>query len=187
MKLVLDKVQIKLLMVVFAIVFILFGMLGTGIIKIESLWFIFPFMTIRISTVITAIFSFVIVLFLQQKTTYKTFYYALLAAIFSMALYEIVWYYIAVGFRGYEPRIFQFAALLGWVLLGVREVISKRPSRLSTGLYGVFLISMLLWVSSGFEFNDSGNSSFSISGELLNVVSKAALAFAYALHIGSKS
>ena len=187
MKIVLSKVQIKLLLTVFVIVFALSGMLVTGVIRIESLWFIFPFMAIRISTVITAIVGFVLVLFLQQKTTYKAFYYALLTVIFSMSLYEVVWYYIAVGFRGYELRFFEFAALFGWVVLGVREVISKRPSRLSSVFYGIFLISMLLWVGSGFNFNNLGDSSFSISGEILNIVSKTALTFGYALHISVRS
>ena len=84
-------------------------------------------------------------------------------------------------------RIFQFAALFGWVLLGIREVFTKRPSKLSTVFYGVFAISMVIWIGTGFQFNDLGNSSFSVSGEILNVVSKAALFIAYALHIGSSS
>jgi len=187
MKLILGKVQIRVVLGIFATSAAFLGMLIANIVRIESLWIIFPFMAMRISTMITALLSFVLVLFLQQKTTYKALYYALLAVIFSMGLYEIVWYYIAAAFRGYDLRIFQFAALLGWVMLGAREVVTKRPSRLSVLLYGVFVISMLLWAGTGFEFNDLGNSSFSISGEILNVTSKAALAIAYALHIGIES
>lgn len=187
MKSVLGKVQIKIVLIVFSMVVSFFGMLLTNIIRIESLWVIFPFMTMRISTMVTTILSFVLVLFLQQKTRYKLFYYAVIAVFFSMSLYEFVWYYIAAGFRGWNLRIFPFAALLGWVFLGIREVVSKRPSRLSMLLYTVFVISMLLWAGTGFEFNDLGNPSFSISGEILNVTSKAALAIAYALHIGIKS
>jgi hypothetical protein len=46
---------------------------------------------------------------------------------------------------------------------------------------------MVLWVGTGFEFNNIENSSISISGEILNITSKASLAIAYSLHIGTKS
>jgi hypothetical protein len=57
---------------------------------------------------------------------------------------------------------------------------------LSIVLYGVFIATMVLWVETGFNVNYLGNASFSIVGEALNVVSKGALAFAFAVHIGSK-
>lgn len=176
---------IKPVLIVFAVLVTLFVMVETKWVKIESLWFVFPFSEIRISTVVTAIACFALVLFLQRKNTLKSIYYALLTVIFSMGLFEIVWYYSAAAFRGWDLRIFQFAALFGWVLLGIREVYQKRPSKLSTVLYVVFAVSVLMWIGTGFGFNDLGNSSFSVSGEILNVVSKAALFIAYALHIGS--
>lgn len=176
---------IKPFLIVFAVLVTLFVMVETKWVKIESLWFVFPFSGIRISTVVTAIACFALVLFLQRKNTLKSIYYALLTVIFSMGLFEIVWYYSAAAFGGWDLRIFQFAALFGWVLLGIREVYQKRPSKVSTGFYVVFAVSVLMWIGTGFGFNDLGNSSFSVSGEILNVVSKAALFIAYALHIGS--
>jgi hypothetical protein len=181
------KENFKIVLIATVMIAVFLGLLIANIIKIEKIWFVFPIMTIRISTVITAMFSFMLVLFLQRNKSYKAFYYASLAVIFSMGLYEIVWYYIAAGFRGYEMRIFEFGALLGWVFLGVREVISKRPSKLSTLFYGIFMFSIVLWVGTGFVFNNIENSSISISGEILNITSKASLAIAYSLHIGTES
>ncbi len=56
---------------------------------------------------------FVLVLFLQRENTLKSIYYALLAVIFSLGLFEILWYYTAAAFRGGNLEIFQFAALFG--------------------------------------------------------------------------
>ena len=55
-----------------------------------------------------------------------------------------------------------------------------RRSRISR-----FAISFAIWLGTGFTFNDLGNSSFSVLGEVLNVVSKGSLFFAYAIHIGT--
>jgi hypothetical protein len=176
---------IKPILIVLLVLITLIVMIETNYVKIDNLWFVFPLSGIRISTVVTAIASFALVLFLQRKNTLRSIYYALLAVIFSMGLYEIVWYYRAAAFRGWDLRVFQFAALFGWVLLGIREVYRNPPSKISTILYAVFVISMLIWIANGFPFNDTGNPSFSVSAEILNVISKAALFFAYALHIGS--
>jgi hypothetical protein len=175
---------IKPALVVLAVVVTLVVMVETNWAKIEDLWLIFPLSGIRISTVVTAISCFALVLFLQRGNTLKSIYYASLAVIFSMGLFEIIWYFTAAAFRGWDLRIFEFAALSGWVFLGIREVYKKRSSKLSTMLYGVFVVSMVIWIGTGFQFNDAGNPSFSVSGEILNVISKAALFIAYALHIG---
>jgi hypothetical protein len=42
-----------------------------------------------------------------------------------------------------------------------------------------------MWIGIGFSFNDLGKPSFSVSAEILNVLSKAALFVAYAFHIGA--
>jgi len=111
----------------------------------------------------------------------------LLSVVFSLGLFEIVWFYTVAAFKGGNLEIFQFAALFGWVLLGIREVFTKRPSKLSTAFYGVFVISMAILIGTGFKYNDLGNSSFSVSNEILNVTSKTALFIACSLHIGLKS
>ena len=87
---------------------------------------------------------------------------------------------------GYELRIFQFAALGGWVLLGLKEVYPKKPPKVSLVLYGLFAAAMVLWVATGFEVNNLGDVKFSVTGEVFNVTSKAALGLAYAVHIGTK-
>jgi hypothetical protein len=102
-----------------------------------------------------------------------------------MALFEIMWYYSAAALNGWDLRIMQFAALFGWVLLGLIPISRKLPSKTSIVFYGVFVISFAIWLGTGFKFNDLGNSSFSFSAEALNVVSKGALFFGYAFHIGN--
>jgi hypothetical protein len=102
-----------------------------------------------------------------------------------MGLFEILWYYSAAAYRGWDLRIFQFAALAGWVLLGIREVFHTHPPKVSIVLYSIFVIALTIWLAIGFPFNDLGNSSFSVSGEILNELSKTALFFAYTFHIGS--
>ena len=168
----------------FLLSFLLAGMAATGFAKIESLWFIFPLSGIRVSTGTTAIACFAIVLFLQRRNTLKSVYYALLAVIVPMASFEIMWYYSAAAIKGWDLKIMQFAALFGWVLLGISAIIRKNPPKISILLYGIFAFSFAVWLATGFAFNDLSNSSFSVSAEILNVVSKGALFFAYALHIG---
>ena len=168
-----------------AVLIALAVMLITGFGKVESLWIVFPLSGIRISTLAALLVSFALVLWLQRKNTLKSVYYAILAVIVPMALFEITWYYTAAAFRGWDLRILQFAALFGWVLLGIREVYKKRPPKISILLYGMFIVSMGLWISTGFSFNDLSNPTFSFSSEALNVVSKSTLIFGFAIHIGT--
>jgi hypothetical protein len=176
--------KIKPVLILAAVLVVLVVVVATGFAKIESLWFVFFLSEIRISTVASAIACFAIVLFLQRKNTLKSIYYALLAVIVPMASFEILWYYSAVAFRSGDLRTLQFAALFGWVLLGISAIIHKRLPKISMLLYGVFAVSFAVWVATGFTFNDLGNSSFSVPAEILNVVSKDSLFFAYAFHIG---
>ncbi len=157
-----------------------------GFARVEDIWFIFPIMAIRISTVISAMICFSIVIFLQRANTWKSLYYATLAVIFTMGVYEFVWYNLAVALKGYELRLFPFLALLGWIFLGIREVYPYRPQKISLILYIVYVFSMIIWVVTGFNFNDLGNPNFSFTGELLNITSKAAITIGYSLHLGSK-
>ncbi len=171
--------------IVISVLIILAFVVLTGFAKAESLWFVFPLFEIRISTVATAVSCFAIVLFLQRRHTLKSIYYALLAVIFPMALFEIIFYYSGAPLMGWDLRIFEFAALFGWVLLGIREVLYKRPPKISIILYGVFVFSFAIWLGTGLDFNGAGYSSFSTIGEILNVISKSALFFAYAVQIGN--
>jgi hypothetical protein len=161
-------------------------MLITGYMKTESLWFIFPFSGIRISTLVAAIVCFALVLFLQRKKTLKSVYYASLAVIFALGLFEILWYYSAAAYKAWDLRIFQFAALAGWILLGVREVYRTRPPKISIIFYVLFVVSFLVWLAIGLPFNISNGESFSVPGEILNELSKTALFFAFGFHIGAK-
>ena len=161
-------------------------MLATGYAKIERLWFIFPFSGIRISTLVAAIVCFALVLFLQRKGTVKSVYYAFLAVIFALGLFEILWYYSAAAYRAWDLRIFQFAALAGWVLLGAREVYQTRTPKISILFYVLFIVSFLVWLAIGLPFNISNGESFSVPGEILNELSKTALFFAFGLHISAK-
>ena len=175
---------IKPVLIIVSVLIVLAILFATGFVKIESIWFIFPLSGIRISTLAVAFACFAFVLFLQRRNTLKSVYYALLAVIVPMALFEIIWHYSAAAFNGMDLRIMQFAALFGWVLLGVTAVFRTRPPRISVLLYGIFAISFAFWLGTGFKYNDLGSPSFSFFGEILNVVSKTALFFAYAFHIG---
>ena len=83
---------IKPVLILTALLIALALMVATGFAKIEKLWFIFPLSGIRISTLAAGIACFAIVLFLQRRNTLKSVYYALLAVIVPMALFEIMWY-----------------------------------------------------------------------------------------------
>jgi hypothetical protein len=174
------------LLLVVVIVAVFSVMLAAHVVSVDGIWFVFSIANIRVSTVVTAVFCFALVLFLQGKLGWKPLYYALLAVIFFLGLYEIVWYYLAAFSFGYDLRIFQFAALGGWVLLGLKEVYRKEPPKVSMVLYGFFVAIMVVWVATGFEVNNLGDPKFSIMGEVFNVTSKAALGLAYAVHIGTK-
>ncbi len=153
-------------------------------VNIEGIWFVFPYSnSIRVSTVATAIACFILVLFLTRKKGLKSLYYALLAVIFSIGLYELVWFNLAVVLYGWGQRIWEFLALLGWVFLGLREVFRTKPPRISIALYSIYVASMIAWISLGFKFNVPGTTNFDFLGEALNVVSKFSLPIGYAFHI----
>jgi hypothetical protein len=162
-------------------------LIEADIVVVVGVWLVFPFSNLRISTLLTILTCFLLVLFLQGKILWRPLYFAILAVIFFLALYEIVWYNLAVHYSGFEPRYFEFAALAGWVLLCVREVYPQKPSKLSIVLYGLYVVCMVLWVATGFQVNYLGSAELSITGEVFNVVSKAALGLAFAIHIGSKN
>jgi hypothetical protein len=174
------------ILVLVVIVAVISVMLAAHVVTVDGIWFVCPIANIRVSTLVTAVFCFTLVLFLQGKLLWKPLYYALLAVIFFLGLYEIVWYYLAAYSFGYELRIFQFAALSGWVLLCLKEVYPKKPPKISIVLYGLFVVTMVLWVATGFEVNNLGEAQFSVTGEVFNAASKVALALAYAVHIGAK-
>ncbi len=164
---------------------VLAALLAFGVAKVESLWIVFPLSGMRISTMITLLCCFGLVLWLQRKSPLKAIYYAILAVLVPMGLFEILWFYSAAIFRGWDLRILQFAALFGWVLLGIREVYNKRPPKISILFYLAFIVSMIVWITTGFYFNDLGNPAFSWQAEALNVFSKATLFFGFAMHIGT--
>jgi hypothetical protein len=157
-----------------------------GIGRVEGIWLVLPLGTARVSTWVTIILCFAAVLYLQERVNLKSLYYAFLAVIVFMGIFEFVWFYTAVGLRGFGPRIYEFAALFGWILLGIREVIHVRPPRISVFSYALFVIFVALWIVTGFQFNDLGDPTFSVVGEILNVASKAAIAVGFAFHLGSK-
>lgn len=126
---------------------------------------------------------FMLVLFLTRKNRLKSVYYAALAVVFSMGLYELVWWNSAVVLANWEPRNWAFAALLGWIFLGLREVFRTRPPRISIALYATYVASMIAWIFLGFKFSVLGTSSYDFAGETFNVVSKVSLPIAYAFHI----
>lgn len=176
----------KVILVVLAPFLFILAVLATGIGRIEGVWLILPLGTARVSTWLTITLCFAAVIALQGRISLKSVYYAFLAVFFFMGLFELVWFYLAVAIYGFEPRIYEFAALFGWILLGIREVVRIRPPRISLFFYGLFVIFLALWVATGFQFNDLGNPTFTVVGEFLNVLSKAAIAVGYTFHLGTK-
>jgi|WetSurMetagenome_2_1015567.scaffolds.fasta_scaffold38919_4 hypothetical protein len=183
MNLTASKTSVAKIVLFFVFLFAVLGILSY-LVKIEGLWFVFPFSnSIRVSTVVTAIACFMIVLFLTRKKGLKSIYYASLAVIFSIGLYELIWFNLAVLLGRWGPKILEFSALLGWVFLGLREVFRTKPPRISIALYSIYVASMIAWVSLGFKFNIPGTSNYDFIGETLNVVSKFTLPIGYAFHI----
>jgi hypothetical protein len=181
----LHKTLIVRLVLVLSILFVLLGLLSYRI-KIEGLWLVLPYVgLIRVSTIGTALMCFMLVLFLTRKNGLKSVYYAGIAVIFSIGLYELVWYNIGVIVNGLDQRTWEFSALLGWIFLGVREVFRVKPPRISIVLYTVYLASMIVWISLGFNFNIPGTNYYNFSAETLNVISKFSLPIAYAFHIAA--
>ena len=176
----------KVLLIALAPVLFILAIVAANIGRIEEIWLILPIGTARVTTWITIILCFAAVLYLQKRINLKSLYYAFLAVFFFMGLFELIWFNLAVALRGFEPRIYEFAALFGWVLLGVREVIHVQPPRISVLLYGLFVIFLALWVGTGFQFNNLGEAKFSVVGETLNVASKASIGAGFAFHLGSK-
>jgi hypothetical protein len=157
-----ERIQFTVwVLVVFLFFGIIFAVVASNFAKIEGLWFVFPYVgSIRISTVVTAVACFMLVLFLTRKNGLKSVYYASLAVVFSMGLYELVWWNSAVVLANWEPRNWAFAALLGWVFLGVREVFRTRPPTISIALYGTYVVSMITWIGLGFKFSVFGTSTY---------------------------
>jgi hypothetical protein len=178
-----SKTLIALVVLLFVFLFMVLSMLS-GQVKIEGLWFVFPYSnSIRVSTVGTGIACFMLVLFLTRRKGLKSIYYASLAVIFSIGLYEIVWFNLAVVIDGWGQRIWEFSALLGWVFLGLREVFRTKPPRISIALYSIYVASMIAWISLGFKFNVPGTTNYDFVGETFNIVSKFSLPIGYAFHI----
>ncbi len=174
------------LTLILAVVLIAVGaVVASGFAKVESLWIVFPLVKIRISTLAKALACFALVLFMQRKNALKSVYFAFLAVIVPMGLFEIIWYYSAAFSRGWDLRIMQFAALFGWILLGINVIFRQRPPKISVFLYGTFVLTFAIWLGTGFKSNDLGAFPFSFSAEVFNVISKGALFFAYATHVGS--
>jgi hypothetical protein len=86
--------------------------------------------------------------------------------------------------QGMNPEFLSLPRCSAGVLLGIREVYHKRPPRVSMALYGASVVSIILYVATGFEVNFTQHPDIHILGEVFNVMSKTALAFA--LHIGLK-
>jgi hypothetical protein len=105
--------------------------LAFSVAKVESLWIVFPFSEMRISTMTTLLACFGMVLWLQRKNPIKSIYYAILAVLVPMGLFEIYCFYSAATLRGWDLRILQFAALFNLVLLEIREVYNRRPPKFS--------------------------------------------------------
>ena len=159
------------------------GILSTQV-KIEGLLLVFPYSnSIRASTVAIAVACFILVLFLTRKTGLKSLYYASLAVIFSIGLYEIVWFNLAVVLDGWGRRIWEFTALLGWVFFGFKRGVPNQPPQISIALYCIYVVSMIAWISLGFKFNVPRTTSYDFVAETLNVVSKVSLPIGYAFHL----
>src|SRR3989304_8897748 len=130
----------KIILIAIAPVLFILATVATNIGRVEGIWLILPIGTARVTTWITIILCFAAVLYLQKSINLKSLYYAFLAVFSFMGLFELIWFNLAVALRGFEPRIYEFAALFGWVLLGTREVIHIRPPRISVLFYGLFVI-----------------------------------------------
>jgi hypothetical protein len=88
----------NVLLLTLLIVAVFLAILAIGFVTVDGIWFIFSTAEMRISTLSTVFLVFAVVLLLQGRISWKPIYYSLLAVIFFLGFYEIVWYYLAAYF-----------------------------------------------------------------------------------------
>ena len=133
---------------------------------------------IRLSTVLTGLLMVVAMLWRHRGPLT-----ALITLMAWLSAYEIAYQATGTALHGWSPAYFFWlsAAISGWVVLGlVRGIIPNRWLLLAVALVWA------IWLLTGFHSNSSAvagtpgrSGAFSISGELLNELSKTLLGFAY--------
>ena len=73
----------KAILIALAPVLFILAIVATNIGRVEGIWLILPLGTARVSTWITIVLCFAVVLYLQKRINVKSLYYAFLAVFFS--------------------------------------------------------------------------------------------------------
>jgi len=164
-------------------------------IVIFGIWLLIPLIGyIRLSTVatFTALFTYATWKFRRQGK--RALYHALIATGFTGILYEII--YNAIGAYVFLKTveafvqhfwIWHYVMVAGWLILGLRQVNEYFVlTKGSTTLFIVSLVAWIIWISIGFPSNVPSDIRLNVSGEILNIVTKATLPLAYALGLQPK-
>ncbi len=116
------------------------------------------------------------------------FYNGIVSVVFTAGIYEICFNAVAayVVLRTTDLviehlQILPYLLIGGWLVLGSRQARSFVLTKASAVLLSACLFAWIVWVVLGFHYNILGEPNLDLSGEILNVVTKATLPFGYAL------
>ena len=141
---------------------------------IDRVWFVFPVAGhVRISTVLTA----AAVLLVVWATTRKPIL-AVVAVFGWLSAYEILFNGIGVVFERWPVNTWDWvaASLMGWVVAS--WLAGVRPA---WPFVVVFSVGMIVWVLTGYHSNVPTGRPWSTEGEVLNEITKTALAIGFLL------
>jgi hypothetical protein len=139
-------------------------------VSIEGLFVVYPFGVVRLSTVIVTAVVLAVVTWRTRRPLL-----AVLAVLGWLSAFEIAWELSRVAFRQDSLRnaLWFSLAVAGWVVAAELARIRPEPR-----LAGLFALTFVLWLATGFGLNWLGQP-VSVRDELLNEVSKTALGAAY--------
>ena len=155
-----------------------------------KVWLVVPIIGhIRITTVFTFVAAFFCVICRFRSRLKDAFYQAVVLVGFATSIYEIVFNLVAayVFLKTIDSfiqhlLIWHYIMAGGWLILGFRQARQSFVStKASIILFIVCLFAWILWVSIGFPYNIPSSATLNLHGEILNIVTKATLPFAYAL------
>ena len=157
---------------------------------VSRIWLVVPlFGYVRLSTVSTLVIISLYMIWKFRQDWKGALYQMVICLVFATCLYEIIFNLTAafVFLRTMELfidhlLILHYIMIGGWLVLGFKQALQYFVLRkISTVLFIVFLVGWVLWISIGFPYNVPSDVNLSLSGEILNIVTKTAFLFGYAL------
>ena len=157
---------------------------------VSLIWLVVPLVGyVRLSTVSTLVTLSLYIMWKFRQDWKGALYQTVVCVAFTTSLYEIIFNLVAacVFLRTMELfiehlLILHYVMVGGWLILGFKQAVQNfAPTKISTVLFIAFLVGWVLWISIGFPYNVPSDVDLNLSGEILNVVTKALFLFGYAL------